>query len=169
MTYAEWTKTPVSKSRGEIEKLLRRQGCTALSWADDYDSGMSEVRFRWRSEVHDGAEVLARLRVQRATLAEARATFKVNASRDQVERRVDQMWRTKHRQLLLWLRAQFVAVEADITTVEHAFLPYLEDASGRTVAEALVPQIGSFGVREVAALSRDTESGRILLIDGGAA
>ncbi len=136
--HADYSRVPVARTRGAIEDLLRQWGAAGLQWTDDYDVGRVTVRFRWPWE---GTELQARISMVRPTDDEIRAEYARPPSADQVARRADQRWRTRHRQLLLLLRAQLNAVEAGITTAVEVFLPYLENAAGETVAELVTPQL----------------------------
>ena len=59
----EKTSVGISKSRGDIDSILRKWGVTGISWGEDYDSGIIILRFRWRRE-EDGQQYSARFTIQ---------------------------------------------------------------------------------------------------------
>jgi hypothetical protein len=143
--YATETTVPVSRSRGEIEKLLRDWGADQLQWGDDYKRGRVELRFVW---THDKATYVARFNLQLATEEQMRKQSL--DSRDPKGQRVAEgklarlhagRGQQEHRVLLLWLKAALNAVEAGIVDAAAIFLPFLEDREGVTVAEMALPRL----------------------------
>lgn len=140
--FAQGTKVQVGKSRGEIDKLLRNWGATAIQWSDDYKRGLVLLRFIW---THKDVEYMARFSVQLQTLAEIEEEAKSEYSGEILEGRkkklLADLGKQEHRLLLLWLKASLNAVEAGIIAPEVLFLPFFEGLDGRTVAEIAVPNL----------------------------
>lgn len=113
MTYAKDTKVPVSRTRDEIERTLRRYGAEAFAygWAD----GRSQVEFH-------------------ATGRRVRITVPMVDVTDQQER-------ARWRAVLLVIKAKLEAIEAGISTFEAEFLANVVLPNGRTVGEWAAPQL----------------------------
>lgn len=135
--FAHDTKVPVSKTRMEIDALLRQWGCTALQWTDEFERGHAQLRFRWR---HDELVYAARFDVQMPSVAELNKEFSSRSPLSQaaqLRRSADQRWRSLHRVLLLRIKADLNCVAAGLTTAFDVFLAHIENGQGRTVAESL--------------------------------
>lgn len=129
LSYAHDTAVPVARSRGEIDALLRQWGCDSIQWTDQFREGVAELRFAW---TWNGTTYRARLAVRMPADAALR---KHGDTATQLAKRRDQRWRSLHRVLLLTIKAQLNAVESGLLTAIEVFLPHLEGADGRTVAE----------------------------------
>jgi hypothetical protein len=62
-------------------------------------------------------------------------------SQAKYDKAVKRVGMVEHRELALLIKAIFVAVEAGIISAEEVFLPFLEDDSGATVAQVVLPQL----------------------------
>ncbi len=117
----ENTKVTVSKTRGEIGKLLDNAGTTGTQWTDTHDPHMGTrldvLRFSWHFE---GAEYVVRLQI---------------TSTDPQERR------RLHRALFWYLKSCFEAVAGGIAHMGQLFLPFLETRTGLTVSEHMLPKL----------------------------
>ena len=140
--FAEGTSVSVGRSRGEIDDYLRRWGCAAIAWSDNFESGRATLRFVWKRE---SDAYLARFDIQVPTDEDLR-----KRAIDQRTRRFSEpkyrkiregMGREEHRLLALWIKAALNAVEAGIIPAEVIFLPFLQGADGRTVAETALPRL----------------------------
>jgi hypothetical protein len=121
--FAATTKVPVDRSRGEIERLVRKHGATAFASADDgekvavaFKVGLRQVRWQ----------------VPLPTKSRYR-DVKV------YEQDVRRLWRS----LLLAIKARLVAVEAGVEMFDTAFLSYIVTSRGMTVGELIAPQLDS--------------------------
>ena len=142
----------MSKSRAEIDALLRGWGCGQLQWSDDFAAGRVRLRFVW---AHSGASYLARFDLLLPTdevLRKRAGGWDGKLRKLQADR-----GKQEHRVLLLWLKAALNAVESGLVTAETLFLPFLEGADGQTVAEIAVPRMGFL----------HSEGAGRLLTDGG--
>lgn len=140
--YAEDTAVPISRSRGEIDKLLREWKADAIQWSDDFARDRVTLRFIWP---HEGLRFVARFHINLLTRAELSEHATDNrtggVSENKLAKLIDGRGRTEHRVLLLWLKAALNAVELGIVTAEALFLPFLEDQKGETVAEMALPRL----------------------------
>jgi hypothetical protein len=140
--YAQQTSVAVSKTKGEVEDLLRKWGASQMGWHDDFDSGKVFLRFMW---YHDEAPFMARFTFELASKAVLmeKACDQRNGqfSQPKFDKLLKRRGMVEHRGLLLFLKAVFNAVDLGIITAEQVFLPYLEDGQGRTVADLVVPQL----------------------------
>lgn len=140
--YAEKTTVPIAKSRGEIDKLLRSWGALGVQWTDEFEAGRMALRFTW---VHDETRYQARFLVDLEATEDIREQshhLHTGAfSRNKFEKAMDARGRQEHRMLLLLLKAAFNAVDAGVMSAEQFFLPWIEDATGQTVAEQILPEM----------------------------
>jgi hypothetical protein len=130
------TSVPVERSKSQIRDALRDAGARGLQleegWDEDGQVESCLVRFLWPTERGDSI----RVRFEAHPLPPergARGGWKVSA--DQRER---QAWRG-----LSWYIVSLVkAATFGLVPFEAVFLAYFEDpTSGRTIGEALIPQI----------------------------
>ena len=143
--FAEGTEVPIHKSRSEIDRLLQDWGASGVQWADDWDLGRVFLRFMWM-EKKTGHRFHARLVVQLETNEQldkkARGKrYWLPAPAGKLAKMTAARGRREHRVLLLWLKAAFNAIELKIISAEELFLPFMEGADGRTVAEMALPGI----------------------------
>ncbi len=142
--YAQETQVSVSKSRGEIEKCLRKFGAEQLQWSDDFSRGRAVLRFSW---YWNDCTYFARFAIDlpdEDTIRNAKENKDGRTGRPsniKVDRALNRRGMVEHRELSLFIKAALVAVEGGIITAEQLFLPFLEDKSGTTVAEQLLPRI----------------------------
>jgi hypothetical protein len=140
--YAQDTSVAVSKSRSEIDTLLRQWGANALQWSDDFTNGKVTLRFVWR---YEEADYLARFVLELPSEEQIKAQSIDRRSRRYSQNKFNQLvsgrGRSEHRILLLWLKAALNAVDSGIVSAETLFLPWLEGKDGRTVAEVAVPHL----------------------------
>lgn len=127
--YAKYTRVPVGQSRGEIEKLLARQGCSAFMCGTDYDNGSARVQFK------------AHGRIVRFVigLPDKKKFSSGRSGADKYEQAERQKWRA----LLLVIKAKLESVENGITVFEEEFLAHIVMPNDRTVAELVLPQIAA--------------------------
>lgn len=137
------TKVSVSKSREDIEYILRKWEVTGVSWFDDYQEGITILRFKWE---RDDRVFVAKfpLQVESDEKLEGLAIDGRNGqfSEKKFERLQKERGKREHRLLYMFLKNTFEAVNDGIIRAENVFLPWLEDAKGFTVAERLGPIMG---------------------------
>lgn len=136
--YAQDTTVPVSKSRAEIDKLLRDWGADGVQWSDHFSESRVVLRFTWKG-------LTARFDVELESEASLRGKA-LNQKTGQVsdvklQKLLDGRGRHEHRLLLLWIKAALNACEAGMVAPEAIFLPFFEGKDGHTVAEVAVPKL----------------------------
>lgn len=140
--YASDTSVSVSKSRGEIEKLLRVWGAKQAQWSDDFEGGHSMLRFIWKN---DDTEYRARFVIDVPTKEEIqRESVHATTGRflqAKYDKAMGRRGMSEHRELALLLKAIFVAVDCGLITAEQVFLPFLEGNDGLTVSECVLPEL----------------------------
>lgn len=146
--YAEDTTVPVSRSRGEIDKLLRAWSCDGIQWTDDFSHNRILLRFVFARLVDGQAmKFMARFIIvlEAEEKIRERSMYRqgsvVKLAQAAYEKALASRGAREHRLLALWLKAAFNAVEAGIVAPEVLFLPFLEDKHGHTVAEIAVPKL----------------------------
>lgn len=156
-TFAQDTTVSISRTRVEIDELLRAWKADAIQWTDELKANRCTLRFMWE---HEGNTYRARFTITLPSYDKLRPLAKNKQTGQVSEPKFNKLWQARgqqeHRVLLLWLKASFNAVNAGIVPVESVFLPYLENDEGRTVAELFVPTLGKLAVRgELAAHSEE--------------
>lgn len=130
------TKVSVARSREGIESVLRKWEALGVQWEDNFEEQRATLRFRWP---HEGAELVARLHLvfeepERWVGNRTRSDAMMTKARDAERRRV-------HRVTFHWLKTQFEAVDAGLFEAVDVMLPWIEDARGVTVGEAMRPAL----------------------------
>jgi hypothetical protein len=134
--FAQDTTVPISRSRGEIDNLLRDWGATGVQWTDEWEAGVVTLRFQWP---HQDSVFRARIRI----VLPGRDDFHEEAidkrtgilSENKMEKLLAARGKREHRLLLIMLKSLLNAVDAGVVSDIDAFLPYLEGSDGRTVGE----------------------------------
>lgn len=139
--YAEKTTVSSEKSRGEIERDLRRYG--ADQFMSGWDAGGKAIlgfRFQGRMirMLLSMPDPAAKEFTQRTY--NGRATGRMLPKPEQ-ERRWDQACRQRWRALALVMKAKLEAVSAGITTFEDEFLAFTMLPDGSTVNQWIAPQM----------------------------
>ena len=119
--FADTTTLPISKSRFEIDEILRRWGCNQIMWADDFEQGRVRLRFVW---ARDTMSYMARFDLQLPTDEDLRSEARHASSRAFMPAKYERLklatGKSEHRRLLLWLKATFEAVESGIIELLEA-------------------------------------------------
>lgn len=120
MAYAEKTTVPVSKSRIEIEELIRKHG------AGQFVSGYS------------GDRVII------GFTAEGRQVrFLIRIPAGRTDKETEQLERQRWRALLLVIKAKFEAIESGVSCFDDEFLAHIVLPDGQTAGQWIAPQIES--------------------------
>lgn len=112
MSYAETTKVPVTQSKGDIEKLVKKYGADAFGIMES--GGRAKIAFR---------------------ISKRNILFQVTMPEEPQQER--SMWRA----LLLTIKGKLESAERDIETFEDAFLANIVMPDGRTIGETTIPAI----------------------------
>jgi len=134
--YAADTDVSISRSRSEIEQVLRRFGATGFvyGWQGTSAAIMFELhdrRVKFVLPLPDGTEE----RFQRTPTGRTRKKQAI------VEQAVEQEQRSRWRALLLALKARLQSIEDGIESFEDAFLSHVVLPNGKTIGETISPQI----------------------------
>lgn len=131
------TSTSAINSRGELERLLRRYGCTGFGVTTDYTAGRVSVTFRVPdTQAKDAPQVPVRLDVD--ITATARSLYGHLLDRNGkrwmggkgyvtgfTEKELAQAERVAWRHLILWIDAACSAAAAGMQTMTEAFFAHL--------------------------------------------
>lgn len=135
----------VSRSRREIEKMLRKWGVASISWVDDYEVGIVVLRFRWKTDPEDRIGYTARFTicVPKDEELEKRAVDKRTGkySEKKMQRLRKNRGRKQHRTLLYLIRTQLDAVQEGLMAPEQVFLAWVEDEVGTTLFDRMLPEL----------------------------
>lgn len=118
MAYAEKTTVPVSKSRMEIEELIRKHG------AGQFVSGFSG------SKVMIGFTAYGR-----------QVRFIVDIPTGKSQKDSEQLERQRWRALLLVIKAKFEAIDSGVSCFDDEFLAHIVLPDGKTCGDHLTPQL----------------------------
>lgn len=130
MAYAEKTTVPVSKSRIEIEELIRKHG------AGQFISGYS------------GEKVMIGF-----TASDRQVRFVVEIPKTSTDKQQEQIERQRWRALLLVIKAKFEAIESGVSCFDDEFMAHIVLPNGQTISEVMVPQIvQAYETRQMPAL-----------------
>ena len=135
MAYAQDTSVPVSKSRLDIEYMLKSVGAT------EYIQGNSNniQAIAWTL---NGKKYRITMRIPEIDSPEVRITpSKRRRTDSQAKTYHEQLERSMWRQLYIIIKAKLVAVEAGIRTIEQEFREDMLLPNGQTVGEYVGPQI----------------------------
>jgi len=118
MAYAEKTTVPVSKSRMEIEELIRKHG------AGQFVSGYS------------GDKVMIGF-----SAAGRQVRFIVTVQTGKTQKDTEQIERQRWRALLLVIKAKFEAIESGVSCFDDEFLAHIVLPDGQTAGQWMTPQL----------------------------
>lgn len=133
-TYAQNTQVPVERSKGEIERTLRRYGASAFMYG--WDKNQAVIGF----EV-DGRRYRMRLPMPDRGDFRLTESGRERTSQAAIESAWEQATRQRWRALALWIKAVLEASEAGIVSLEEALQPFTMLPNGQTAGEWLAPQI----------------------------
>lgn len=142
----ESTSVTISRSREEIDGILRKWGVNGVQWEDDFGEGIVNLRFRWK---RDGNELVARFRLQLDNEEDLREKAidgrNGKFSQTKYERVLAERGKREHRLLAAFLKDSFEAIEQGIISAEALLLPWIEDSRGKTVIEHVQPVMHKLG------------------------
>ena len=118
MAYAEKTTVPVSKSRMEIEDLIRKHG------AGQFISGYS------------GDKVMIGF-----SAAGRQVRFVLTVPEGKTQKDTEQIERQRWRALLLVIKAKFEAIDSGVSCFDDEFLAHIVLPDGTTCGEYILPQV----------------------------
>lgn len=137
MAYAETTSVSVSKTKGEIDGLLRKHKATGFGVFEELKRAilvfeMAERRIVFHLPLPDRGEKRFRF--------DGRGRLR---SSDAILSAWEQACRSRWRALFLCIKAKLESIESGIETFEDAFLAHIQMPDGHTVSEHVRPRIAS--------------------------
>ena len=152
------TSVTIGRTREQIDVLLRKWGVNGVQWEDSFDEGNVTLRFRWDN---DGIAFVARYKLDLEPDEKIReqAVDLRNGkfSKNKYERILKERGKREHRLLLGFLKNVFEAVGEGIISAEAVFLPWLEDAEGKTLYERIKPAMKQLGTSSLQKALAETE------------
>lgn len=131
--FAADTKVSTENSRAEIERTLRRYGCSHFGYSMAPDG--AQIGFRMK-------ELSILFRLPLPDMKDfARDGRKHQRSPEKQMAAWEQACRQRWRALALAIKAKLESVETGITTFEQEFLAHVVTGSGRTIGELMVPEL----------------------------
>lgn len=133
--YAKETSVSAEKSRGEIERELRRFGATGFGYA--WQGGYAVIVFEFKGR-------RMKFVLPMPTTDEVKRDKRGHVvDRRTWDTRLDAETRRRWRSLALSIKAKLVTVADGISTVESEFMAHIVLPNGLTVGEWMTPQIAS--------------------------
>ena len=144
--FTDDTSVAITRSRKEIDDILKEWGVKGIQWEDNFDTGETTLRFRWKREVDD-SELVARFHVAipsddklKELAIDKRTSGKF--SQKKFERLKLERGKKEHRVLASFIKNAFEAINEGIIPAEALLMPWLEDATGKTVYDKVEPVLG---------------------------
>jgi hypothetical protein len=133
LAFAKETEVEPETTRAEIEKILKKVGCTKFAFMVDEHAAQiafqhGKFTYRFAVRVPTESDVL------NYPSGGPRSYRHIPSARAQLER-------TRWRTLLLGIRARMAEVECGILTFAEAFFPATVLRTGQTVFEAMAPEL----------------------------
>lgn len=137
MAYAESTSVSVSKTRGEIDGLLRKHKASSFGVFEEKKRAilvfeMAERRIVFHLPLPDQMD-------KRFILTSQGKTRSVDAAVASWEQACRSRWRA----LFLCIKAKLESIESGIETFEDAFLAHIQMPDGHSVSEHVRPRIAA--------------------------
>lgn len=119
------TSTPASVSRGHLEAMLRRYGCSGFGVHTDYATLIASVSFRVPDTGEAGArEVPIQLKVNIRRVFDSLYAGRKRTHRWNEKAALEQAERVAWRQLTLWVDAALSASATGLQPISEAFLAH---------------------------------------------
>lgn len=125
MSYASKTSVPIDRSQAEIKKILSKYGATGFAYGEQGTRAV--VMFEMAARRIKFILPMPNPPSPNATLASTKT--------------YEQLCRSRWRCLVLAIKAKLECVESGITTLEQEFMAHIVLPNGKTVGEAVIPQI----------------------------
>ena len=141
-SYATGTKVDTGRSRVEIERTLERFGATGFMFARDDDEQVFIVGFR--REGRGYRFVLAMVDRETFRFNKPRYSYQEHGAQraeNTIDKMTDQETKRRWRSLANFVKATLDATDTGIIDFDTAMLPHLVLPDGRTMAQAITPQV----------------------------
>lgn len=140
--YAVGTSVSVSRSREQIEALLREFGASGIQWSDEFAPERKVmIRFIWE---HEGSQLMARhiLRCDYSKIERDSIDGRTGRPSERKKEKILAGWASEvHRLLLLFLKGSLYAIQGGIIKPEQVFMAMLEDETGQTIGEIMASKL----------------------------
>lgn len=137
MAYADTTSVSVSKTKGEIDGLLRKHRATGFGVFEEQTRAILVFEMAARRIVfHLPLPATSEKRFTHDKRGYARTAATALAQWEQA-------CRSRWRALFLCIKAKLESIESGIETFEDAFLAHIQMPDGQTVSEHVRPRIAS--------------------------
>lgn len=137
MAYAATTNVAVSKTKGDIDGLLRKHRASGFGVFEEatrailvFEMGGRRIVFHLPLPNRDDKQFLMTARGQRRSVDAALASW-------------EQACRSRWRALFLCIKAKLESVEAGIETFEDSFLAHIQMPDGQSVSDHVRPRIAA--------------------------
>ena len=138
--YASKTRVSVEQSKREVMDLLRRYGANGAGFYDRRDLAL--VQFEMGTRRVSITISLPDPQAKEFTMSRHKNRYaRYAVDKETAHRRWKQACRQRWRALLLILKAKLEAIDAEISTFDEEFLPFLVLPDGQTIGQKLVPQL----------------------------
>lgn len=134
--YAEGTEVPVERSRAELEKLFKQAGATGFMIGWDTERGMEVFQCRIQ-----GRFIKVRVQVPKPEEFKKHPRHYYPRTPAEQQKCADAEYRRRWRAQVLIAKAKLELIAGGESSVEREFLADIMLPDGRTVAEALLPQL----------------------------
>lgn len=125
--YAAHTKVAPEQTRMDIEKLLSRAGATEFAFARSQEQGFDKMLFRLQGR-------MIKIEVKHPTAKE------LGRVHDRVKG-LEQIYKQRWRAQLLIVKAKLEIIAMGLSSVDREFLADMYLPDGRTLGEAMIPQL----------------------------
>jgi hypothetical protein len=133
MRYASSTSVSTEKSKGEIERTIKRYGAAGHMFAEKPDAALIEFQMSGKR-----IRFILPLPDRNAFARDGRGARR---STDRQLIAWEQACRQRWRALALVIKAKLEAVESKITTLEQEFMAHIVLPGGQTVGQAWLPKV----------------------------
>lgn len=119
----------------EVQKILRKFGCSQFGQMQDYDIGETRIQFKWNDRMVD-------LRVSwkgyaAAWLKENPWTWRRNGTEKEYKEKAVEKGKMAVCSILRdWIKGQVTAVETGMMTFEEVFMPHMLLPNGKRMVDA---------------------------------
>jgi hypothetical protein len=141
------------RARDEITKVLRRLGCEAIGFMDDFEQHELLLQFK-----HRGRELQLRARARgwaQLWLKENPWGYRHRSTRHDYEQAALRQGHVAVNSILRdWVKGQATAIETGILSFEAAFMPHMLTADGRPLHERASELLPEPDAPKVVALPR---------------
>jgi hypothetical protein len=129
----EGTEVPVSRSQEAIRKLVMGHGGFGFAAVSERDPGMPG-REGFHAKVMIDAKPYSVRIMATVRIVSGRTALQ---DKDRIEREERRIWRV----IYYHLKSVFEAADSGVMEFRELMLPYIQIADGRTIAEAILPQL----------------------------